>query len=88
MIVTKVPGPPMPFFLLGARLLECYPMIPLLGDQGGSIAILSYAGGLYWSLCADRDAIPDLHDLVGRIAAEVAALEEVACLAADPPARP
>jgi WS/DGAT/MGAT family acyltransferase len=78
MIVTNVPGPPVPLYFLGARGVECYPMIPLLANQAVSMAILSYAGGLHWTLSSDRDAVPDLHDLVGCIVDEFAALEEAA----------
>jgi WS/DGAT/MGAT family acyltransferase len=84
LIVTNVPGPPAPLYLLGARAVECYPMIPLLASQAVSMAILSYAGGLYWTLSSDRDAVPDLHELVACIADELAALEEAAAAEGDP----
>ena len=78
MIVTNIPGPPFPFYLLGARVLECYPMIPLLANQAVSIAILSYGGGLHWGFNSDWDAVPDLHDLVQCVVDEFAALEQAA----------
>jgi WS/DGAT/MGAT family acyltransferase len=88
MIVTNVPGPPLPLHMLGARVLECYPMIPLLANQAVSIAILSYAGGLFCSLNSDRDALPDLHALTGCIDDELAALEEAAAAEGEPRASP
>jgi len=78
MIVTNIHGPPFPFYLLGARVLECYPMIPLLANQAVSIAILSYGGGLHWGFNSDWDAVPDLHDLVQCVVDEFAALEQAA----------
>jgi WS/DGAT/MGAT family acyltransferase len=64
LIVTNVPGPRVPVFLLGARQLETYPMVPLLANQALGIALLSYDGGLFWGFNADWDAVEDLHDLV------------------------
>lgn len=62
-VITNVPGPRVPVYLLGARQLECYPVVPLAPDQALGIALMSYDGGLYWGLNADWDAVPDLHDL-------------------------
>jgi diacylglycerol O-acyltransferase len=64
LVVTNVPGPQIPLYLLGARMLETYPMVPLFESQGLGVALFSYAGGLYWGFIADWDQFPDLHDLV------------------------
>jgi diacylglycerol O-acyltransferase len=64
LIVTNVPGPTLPLYFLGARLLEGYPFVPMMANQALGIALLSYAGGLYWGFNADWDAIADLHDLI------------------------
>jgi WS/DGAT/MGAT family acyltransferase len=64
MIVTNVPGPQIPLYLLGARMAETYPMVPLFSSQGLGIALFSYAGGLYWGFVCDWDQFPDLHDFV------------------------
>jgi diacylglycerol O-acyltransferase / wax synthase len=66
-VVTNVPGPPVPLYLLGARLLHSYPMVPLFSNQALGIALFSYADGLYWGVNADWDALPDLHDFVEAI---------------------
>ena len=63
-VVTNVPGPQMPLYLLEAPLRESYPMVPLFENQAVGVALFSYAGGLYWGVSADWDAIPDLHDFV------------------------
>jgi len=62
LVVTNVPGPPLPLFLVGAPLREIYPLVPLFRDQGLGIALFSYDGGLFWGINADRDLVPDLHD--------------------------
>src|SRR6185503_20023104 len=42
LIVTNVPGPPLPLYLLGARLLGGFPLVPLFENQGVAIALFSY----------------------------------------------
>lgn len=81
LIVTNVPGPPFPLYMLGARLLESYPLVPLFGHQGVGIALLSYDGRLNWGFSADRDVVPDLHDLVESVREAFAELGRVAGLA-------
>jgi diacylglycerol O-acyltransferase len=81
LILTNVPGPRVPVFLLGARQLETYPMVPLLANQALGIALMSYDGGLFWGFNADWDAVDDLHDLVEDVEAAFAEL----CSAVDPP---
>jgi WS/DGAT/MGAT family acyltransferase len=63
-VVTNVPGPPVPLYLLGARMLASFPMVPLYANQGLGIALFSYDDGLYWGISADWDAVPDVHDFV------------------------
>ncbi len=64
LIVTNVPGPPVPLFLLGAPLLAAFPSVPLFTNQALGIALFSYADGLYWGVSADWDVVPDLHEFV------------------------
>jgi WS/DGAT/MGAT family acyltransferase len=77
-VVTNVPGPSMPLFLLGAPLRDAYPMVPLYANQGVGVALFSYAGGLFWGLNADWDAMPDLHDLIGALQEEFELLRGLA----------
>jgi WS/DGAT/MGAT family acyltransferase len=70
LIITNVPGPRQPLYLLGAQLLEAYPVVPLFENQALGIALVSYAGGLYWGLQADRDLVPDLEALGAMIQSE------------------
>lgn len=59
-VITNVPGPQTPRYLLGSRLLATYPVIPLARGQALSIGLTSYDGGVYYGLNGDRDAMPDL----------------------------
>ena len=77
-VVTNVPGPQLPIFLLEAPLLETYPVVPLFKLQGVGIALFSYNGGLFWGFNADWDALPDLHDLVEALRAEFDDLQRLA----------
>ncbi len=62
-VITNVPGPPFPLYLLGAKLDSIFPLVPLFENQGVGIALFSYDGGLYWGLAADWSSVPDLHEL-------------------------
>jgi WS/DGAT/MGAT family acyltransferase len=64
LVVTNVPGPQVPLYLLGARMVEIYPLVPLFARLGLGIALFSYAGRLHWGFNADWDVMPDLHDFV------------------------
>jgi hypothetical protein len=77
MVVTNIPGPPVPVYLNGARMLETYPLVPLFENQACGIALFSYDGGLYWGFNADWDAVPDLHDFVLAIEREFEELRKL-----------
>jgi WS/DGAT/MGAT family acyltransferase len=77
MVVTNVPGPQFPVNLLGARMQEIYPLVPLFSNQGLGVALFSYDGGLYWGFNGDWDALPDLHELVDGVAQEFETLQKV-----------
>jgi diacylglycerol O-acyltransferase len=78
MVVTNVPGPRIPLYLLGARMSESYPMVPLFRSQGLGVALFSYGSGLFWGVSADWDHFPDLHDFVIALDTSFRELGEVA----------
>jgi WS/DGAT/MGAT family acyltransferase len=59
-IVTNVPGPPVPLYALGARLLAAFPIVPLAGNQSVSVAALSYGGQLNLGVLSDPTSCPDV----------------------------
>lgn len=59
-IVTNIPGPQFPLYLLGARMREITPLPPLLENVGLAIGVLSYDGDVFWGFNADYDQLPDL----------------------------
>ncbi|MCC6847457.1 MAG: wax ester/triacylglycerol synthase family O-acyltransferase [Deltaproteobacteria bacterium] len=81
LVVTNVPGPQIPLYLLGAELRECYPMLALLPNQALGVALFSYAGRLCWGFIADWDLIPDLHEFVLAIEESFRELQAAAGLA-------
>jgi diacylglycerol O-acyltransferase len=60
LIVTALRGVPVPVYLLGARVVAAYPIMPLAEDMGFAVAALSWADQLTIGLTADRDTIPEL----------------------------
>jgi diacylglycerol O-acyltransferase / wax synthase len=64
LVVTNVPGPQFPMYMGGAKMLEVFPHVPLAGNLGLGIALLSYDGRIHWGFNADYDVVPDLEDFV------------------------
>jgi WS/DGAT/MGAT family acyltransferase len=65
LVVTNVPGPQFPLYLLGRPLQSLYPVVPLARRQALGIAVMSYNGRLGFGLLGDYDALPDL-ELIAR----------------------
>jgi WS/DGAT/MGAT family acyltransferase len=82
MTVTNVPGPQFPMYLLEARMLANYPIVPLWSQHGVGIALFSYDGRLLWGIHADYDALPDTGALIDSIHHSFALLENAAAAAA------
>jgi diacylglycerol O-acyltransferase len=64
LVITNVPGPQRPLYAAGSRMVAAYPVVPLTKNQALSIGLISYDGGVYLGLYADRDALTDLDVLV------------------------
>jgi diacylglycerol O-acyltransferase / wax synthase len=69
LVVTNVPGPQFPLYAAGARMLESYPVQPLLPGQALAIGVTSYDGGVHYGITGDRDALPDV-DVIAQCIAE------------------
>ena len=78
LVVTNVPGPQLPLYLNGSRMLASYPVIPLARGQALSVGLTSYDGGVYYGLAGDRDAMQDLEILGQCIVESLAELVEAA----------
>jgi diacylglycerol O-acyltransferase len=73
-VVTNVPGPQVPLYLLGHRLRALYPVMPLAARQALGIAVTSYDGTLGFGLLADYDAVPDIEFVAGALRESIDAL--------------
>jgi diacylglycerol O-acyltransferase len=60
LVITNVPGPQVPLFAAGAKLVASYPVLPLSAGHLLAIGVTSYNGEIFFGLNADRDAIGDL----------------------------
>ncbi len=78
MVVTSIPGPGSPLYLLESRLLELHPQLPLFANQGVSIAAASYCGQMHFDIVAAWDLVPDLERLAGALEPAFGELREAA----------
>lgn len=76
--VSNIPGPRFPLYVLGARLLEAYPVVPLAEDHALSVGIFGYRDHLHFGLYADPEALPDVAALPEALSASLLALERTA----------
>ena len=60
MVCTNVPGPQTPLYLLGHKMLNWYPYVPIGGQMAVNCAVLSYNGVTYFGFSGDVHAAPDL----------------------------
>jgi diacylglycerol O-acyltransferase / wax synthase len=79
---ASIPGPTMPLYLCGARVLEVVPVLPLIANEPLGVGALSYAGELTIGVVADRDTYPDLDIFIA------AAREQLQTLGVWPQATP
>ncbi|MBW2214221.1 MAG: DUF1298 domain-containing protein [Deltaproteobacteria bacterium] len=78
LIITNVPGPPFPLYMLGARMKAIFPMVPLMQNQNLGIALFSYSGELHWGFTADWESFPDVHEFVEDLCVSFAEYKELA----------
>jgi diacylglycerol O-acyltransferase / wax synthase len=73
-VVTNVPGPQVPLFLAGRRMIDPFPMVPLAKNQALGLALLSYAGRINFGLVGDYDVMWDLDDFANDVQESLAEL--------------
>jgi len=89
LVCTNVPGPMIPLYCVGHRMLAHYPLVPLAADLGIGVGITSFDKALFMGIMSDPAIVPDV-DAIGRACdAEFIALREAAGVApSDLPAMP
>src|SRR4051794_14862115 len=78
LLVTNVPGPQFPLYVLGRELQDTFPVAFLPENQALAIAIMSYNGRMDFGLLGDYDALPDIEELGAALHAALAELVEAA----------
>jgi diacylglycerol O-acyltransferase len=78
LVVTNIPGPQFPLYVMGRRMERVFPMVPLAKNQGLCIGVMSYDGQVNFGLIGDFDGMPDLDDLAKELEASIAELIEAA----------
>jgi diacylglycerol O-acyltransferase len=86
LVVTNVPGPQFPLYLMGRELIDIFPMVPLARGQALGVAIMSYNGRMNYGLVGDYDALTDLDDLSDDFDAALAELADAAGVTLSGPA--
>ena len=78
LLVTNMPGPQIPLYVLGRKIREVYPIGFLARNHALAVAIMSYDGQMNFGLLADSQALPELDQLAGWVSE---AIEELLALA-------
>jgi diacylglycerol O-acyltransferase len=78
MVVTNVPGPQIPFYTGGARMVDVWPFVPIYDSLGLGVALFSYDGNVHWGFLADRDLVPDLERFAANLELAAAAYLKLA----------
>ena len=75
--ILQSPGPQLPLYLDGARLEECYGILPLQDSSGLGITVMSYGGSLFFAFNCDPDIVREIDGLGRAVEAEVEELLEI-----------
>ncbi len=85
LVVTNVPGPQFPLYVLGRQMRDLFPMVPLAKNQGMCVGIMSYDGGINFGLIGDYEAMPTLDGFAADLQV---AMDDLAETAGEAPAKP
>ena len=87
LVITNVPGPQFPLYLLGREMVSLYPVLPLARQQALGIAVMSYNGHLGFGLLGDYDTVPELERIASELTRAIASLARAAKVSARPRAQ-
>lgn len=76
LIISNIPGPPVPLYYAGARLLAYYPLSAIADGQGLNITVMSYEDSMHFGLIACRELVPDLDRMAGYLVDELDELKK------------
>ena len=75
LFVSNVPGPNIPLYYAGCRLLGYFPLSAIADGQGLNITVMSFDGQMHFGLIADRELVPDLDVMMGYLTRELGVLK-------------
>ena len=76
LVISNVPGPPLPLYFVGARIEALHPLGPVFHGAGLNITVMSNNGRMGVGIIACRESMPDVDDLARRFPAELQRLQE------------
>ena len=71
LVISNVPGPPIPLYFTGAKIEALYPLGPVFHGAGVNITVASNHGHMHVGIIACRESMPDVDDLVRRFPVEL-----------------
>jgi diacylglycerol O-acyltransferase len=76
LVISNVPGPPLPIYFMGARVLKMIPLGPVFHGAGLNITVMSNDGNVHVGVIACRESMPEVDDLAQRFPAELTKLKQ------------
>jgi diacylglycerol O-acyltransferase len=76
LVISNVPGPPVPLYFMGARIDGLYPLGPVFHGSGLNVTVMSNNGQVHVGLIACRELMPRVADLAADFPAELDALRK------------
>ena len=76
LVISNVPGPPVPLYFSGARLVALYPLGPIFDGAALNLTVLSYLDSLYWGFHTSPEAMPRVWDLAHAVPEALAELRK------------
>jgi WS/DGAT/MGAT family acyltransferase len=76
LVVSNIPGPREPMYMLGCELEEAYPVVPIAPEHALSIGMTTVNGKAFFGLYADRQSLPDADRLAESIDSSIDELLE------------
>jgi WS/DGAT/MGAT family acyltransferase len=67
LVISNVPGPPIPLYFAGSKLTELYPLGPIFDGVALNVTVVSYMDRLFWGFMACRETVPGLWDLAAGV---------------------
>jgi diacylglycerol O-acyltransferase / wax synthase len=88
LVISNVPGPPIPLYFMGALIEGLYPLGPVFHGAGLNVTVMSNNGKVHVGLIACKESMPDVEDLVRRFPAELATLKAAVVADQKPVTKP